>query len=192
MLRGVLHLLGYLNSAFEGEGYRFIRIDRGMVNRCQPEVIIEFNGPFRLSCQRGSKGADAVVLLLPALSFRFNGFVPLLHFFITARVVFTTLHGSELYHGIGEYIVTFDDRYTAELCRSFDSSIENTQKQIIVPCDILVENPGVNPIALQKLLECFQYSEKTPEEFIPPLPENEDAKRSNLSASFAQKGVASW
>ena len=94
--------------------------------------------------------------------------------------------------GIGEYIVTFDDRYTAEQCRSFDSSIENTQKQIIVPSDILIENPGANPIALQKLLECFQYSETTPEEFIPPLPENEDATRSSLSASFAQKGVASW
>ena len=80
MLRAVLYLLCYLNSAFEGEGYRFIRIDRGMVNRCQPEVNIEFNGPLRLSCQRGSKGADTVVLFHPALSFRFNGFVPLLHF----------------------------------------------------------------------------------------------------------------
>lgn len=65
---------------------------------------------------------------------------------------------------------------SVELCRSFDSSIENALKQITVPHDILIKNPGVNPVALQKLLEYFQSSEKTPEELIPPLPENEDAQ----------------
>lgn len=63
-----------------------------MIDCCQPEVIIEFNGHLRLSCQHRRKSADAVVLLLPALPFRFNGFVPLLHFFITAGVTFIPFH----------------------------------------------------------------------------------------------------
>lgn len=63
-----------------------------MIDCRQPEVIIEFNGYFRLLCQHRSKCTDAVILFLPALPFRFNGFVPLLHFFITAGVAFIPLH----------------------------------------------------------------------------------------------------
>ena len=63
-----------------------------MIDCRQPEVIIEFNGHLRLSSQNRSKSADAVILLLPTLSFRFNGLVPLLHFFITAGVTFIPFH----------------------------------------------------------------------------------------------------
>ena len=48
-----------------------------MIDCRQPEVIIEFNGHLRLSSQNRSKSADAVILLLPTQSFRFNGLVPL-------------------------------------------------------------------------------------------------------------------
>ncbi len=65
---------------------------------------------------------------------------------------------------------------SADLCQLFDSSIKDALKHITVPRDILIKNPGVNPVALQKLLEYFQTAEKTPEELIPPLPENEDAQ----------------
>ena len=90
-LRAVLHLLRYFDSAFKGEYHYFIGIDRGVIDCCQPEVIIKLNGHFRLSCQRRSEGTDAVVLLIAALPFCFNGFILFLHFFIAVGVTVVTL-----------------------------------------------------------------------------------------------------
>ena len=62
-----------------------------MIDYYHLEVIIELYGYFRLFCQCGNKGADAVILFRPALPFRFQGFVLLLHLFIASGVTVVPL-----------------------------------------------------------------------------------------------------
>ena len=91
-LRSILYLLSDFSSTFEGESYRPVCIDRSMIDRRQPKIIIRFKRHFLLFCHCRSKRADAVVQFFPALTFYFNGFILLLHFLITTDMAFIAIH----------------------------------------------------------------------------------------------------
>ena len=65
--------------------------------------------------------------------------------------------------------------YPHILCSTLDTSIESALKEITIPREILAKNSGVNPFAFQRLFDYFQGSKDSPEDLIPPLPENDDA-----------------
>lgn len=66
--------------------------------------------------------------------------------------------------------------YGEEFCQLIDSTFEDTLKNVEIPISLLSKNQGVNPIALQKLLDYFRNSNKSAEELIPPYPEDDDAQ----------------
>ena len=66
--------------------------------------------------------------------------------------------------------------YDKDFCKSLDSAFASVLERVEIPKSILIKHQGVNPIALQRLLEYFRSSNKSTEELIPPYPEDEDAQ----------------
>lgn len=54
-------------------------------------------------------------------------------------------------------------------------SIRAMVESLTIPVEIVYRNPGVNPYAMQRLLEYFQERTKPVEELLPVLPESDDA-----------------
>ena len=91
-------------------------MDCYMINRCQPKIIIKLYGYFRLLCQHGGKGTDAVMLFLSALPFRFNSFILLFHFLIAAGVAFVPLQVFSLVLRLNAVLLdTLADQFSYDL-----------------------------------------------------------------------------
>ena len=60
-------------------------------------------------------------------------------------------------------------------CNSVINEFERLTEYINIPNDILTKNPGISPVAQQRLLEYFYSYPNNPEYLIPVLPESDDA-----------------
>ncbi|WP_340673044.1 DEAD/DEAH box helicase [Brevibacillus agri] len=61
------------------------------------------------------------------------------------------------------------------LIKRLEQLIEKTIKEIEIPKEVILHNPGISPIALQNLLQYFESYESNVEDLIPVLPESDDA-----------------
>jgi hypothetical protein len=68
---------------------------------------------------------------------------------------------------------------TTDFYSSIISVIEEVKDQVKLPNEIIYRNPGVSPLAQQKLYEYFQANASRSEELIPELPESFDAVNSS-------------
>lgn len=59
--------------------------------------------------------------------------------------------------------------------KSVINEFKRINENVIIPSDILSKNPGISPIAQQRLLEYFYSNKSDPEYLIPDLPESDDA-----------------
>lgn len=68
---------------------------------------------------------------------------------------------------------------TTDFYSSLIKAIEEVKDQVKLPNEIIYRNPGVSPLAQQKLYEYFQANVGRSEELIPELPESFDAVNSS-------------
>lgn len=80
---------------------------------------------------------------------------------------------NELASLVNENNKTFIDLLTAEFDQ-FNTDIE-------IPAEIILRNPGISPYAQQELLNYFKANDSTIENYIPELPEAEDAVKNSYS-----------
>ncbi|MDN6352881.1 MAG: DEAD/DEAH box helicase [Corynebacterium sp.] len=92
-------------------------------------------------------------------------------------------------HLAGESIQHLLDRIPLESERSeVESAVVRAATDLTIPAEIVTRHTGIAPIAMERLLESFRRSGKTPTELELPLPEEPDA-RARFQEALVRIGV---